>query len=55
MSNHPSQKMRWMISKTTPIKRKMYKVGYDLTGKTTRTLDGNTSNGANRLYEIFGV
>jgi hypothetical protein len=37
-----------------PIKRKMYKVGYDLTGKTTRTLDGNTSNRANRLYEIFG-
>jgi hypothetical protein len=28
--------------------------GYDLTGKTTRTLDGNTSNRANRLYEIFG-
>jgi hypothetical protein len=37
-----------------PIKRKMYKIGYDLTGNTTRTLDGNTSNRANRLYEIFG-
>jgi hypothetical protein len=37
-----------------PIKRKMYKIGYDLTGKTTRTLDGNTSNRTNRLYEIFG-
>lgn len=36
------------------IKRKMYKIGYDLTGNTTRTLDGNTSNRANRLYEIFG-
>ena len=37
-----------------PIKRKMYKIGYDITGKTPRTLDGNTSNRANRLYEIFG-
>ena len=37
------------------IKRKMYKIGYDLTGKTTRTLDGNTSNRANRLYQIFGL
>jgi hypothetical protein len=36
------------------IKRKIYKMGYDLTGNTTRTLDGNTSNRTNRLYKIFG-
>lgn len=37
-----------------PIKRKMYRIGYDLTGNTTRTLDGNTSNRAN-LLESDGV
>ena len=37
-----------------PVKRKIYKIGYDLTGNTTRTLDGNTSNRANKLYQIFG-
>jgi hypothetical protein len=37
-----------------PVKRKIYKAGYDITGNTTRTLDGNTSNRINRLYLIFG-
>jgi hypothetical protein len=36
------------------VKRKIYKIGYDLTGNTTRTLDGNTNNRANKLYEIYG-
>ena len=40
--------------KDDPIRRKIYKVGYDLTGKIPRTLDGNTSNRSNRLYEVFG-
>ena len=38
----------------TPLSAKLYKIGYDITGKTPRTLDGNTSNRSNRLYEIFG-
>jgi hypothetical protein len=37
-----------------PIKHKMYKVGYDETGKTTKTLDGNTSNRNLRLYTVYG-
>lgn len=41
--------------KDDAIKRKLYKIGYDITGKTPRTLDGNTSNRASRLYEIFGL
>jgi hypothetical protein len=41
--------------KDDPIKRKLYKIGYDITGKTPRTLDGNTSSRASRLYEIFGL
>jgi hypothetical protein len=40
--------------KDDAIKRKLYKIGYDITGKTPRTLDGNTSSRASRLYEIFG-
>lgn len=40
--------------KEDAIKRKLYKIGYDITGKTPRTLDGNTSSRASRLYEIFG-
>lgn len=41
--------------KDDAIKRKLYKIGYDITGKTPRTLDGNTSSRASRLYEIFGL
>ncbi|MGH9982639.1 MAG: hypothetical protein ACRD8W_01635 [Nitrososphaeraceae archaeon] len=41
--------------KDDTIKRKLYKIGYDITGKTPRTLDGNTSSRASRLYEIFGL
>jgi hypothetical protein len=37
------------------IKRKLYKIGYDITGKTPRTLDGNTSSRTSRLYEVFGL
>ncbi len=40
--------------KDDAIKRKLYKIGYDITGKTPRTLDGNTSSRVSRLYEIFG-
>ena len=36
------------------IKRKLYKIGYDITGKTSRTLDGNRSSRISRLYEVFG-
>jgi hypothetical protein len=37
-----------------PDKHKIYKIGYDFTGTTQRTLDGNTSNRNNRLYSVYG-
>jgi hypothetical protein len=37
-----------------PVKHRIYKVGYDITGKTTKTLDGNTSNRNLRLYTVYG-
>ena len=35
-------------------KHKIYKIGYDFTGTTQRTLDGNSSNRNNRLYHDYG-
>jgi hypothetical protein len=37
-----------------PDKHKIYKIGYDFSGTTQRTLDGNTSNRNNRLYHVYG-
>lgn len=37
-----------------PDKHKIYKIGYDFTGTTQRTLDGNTSSRNNRLYSVYG-
>ena len=36
-------------------KHKIYKIGYDFTGTTTRTLDGSTSNRNLTLYSVFGL
>ncbi len=35
------------------LKRKIYKIGYDNTGQTTRTLDGSLSTRTNRWYYTY--
>lgn len=38
---------------TDEVKKKMYKVGYDINGVVPRTLDGNTSARGNRYYYAY--